>query len=264
MGRALLGDADSIRIPPTMDVLVPATGAGRAIFVVATVTCVIRVATIERSSGVAPTTPVQRQTKEEDMHKLVELRRGPAILLAAASAFAVSAATAFAGQVVDPTTLQPVPPNAVCRADGPQVVCDTFVDETLVNEPVFDLPCGTVYETSSYHGAGTRWYVDGLLVKRHVASRLDGTWSLSPTGAGPTLDLSAHESSNSYWVVPGSGGDETATTTYHGSSFKVTAPGGGVLIQISGSTYPGGVHRGVLRGEPSPETATTLCAALAD
>jgi len=197
------------------------------------------------------------------MHKLAEFGRAPAMVLAVATVFAACVATASAGRVVDPTTLQPVPPNAVCRADGPQVVCDTFVDETLVNEPVFELPCGTVYETSSYHGAGTRWYVDGLLVRRHVASRLDGTWSLSPTGAGRTLDLSAHESSNSYWVVPGSGGDDTATTTYHGSSFKVTAPGDGVLIQLSGITYPDGAHRGVDRGEPSPETATTLCAALA-
>src|SRR5438552_3728711 len=86
-------------------------------------------------------------------------------------------------------------------ADGSYVICDTFFDETLVNEPIFDLPCGTVRESSFYHGAGTRWYVDGLLVKRHVAARLDGTWSLSPTGAGPTLKVTANYSEDSYWPV---------------------------------------------------------------
>jgi len=62
--------------------------------------------------------------------------------------------------------------------------------------------------------------------------------------------------------VPGSGGDETATTTAHGSSFKVMQPGGGVLIQVSGITYPDGTHRGLLRGNPSPEMDAALCAAL--
>ena len=39
------------------------------------------------------------------------------------------AVPAAAGPIVDPSTLQPPPPNAVCRADGRQVICDTFVDE---------------------------------------------------------------------------------------------------------------------------------------
>src|SRR3954453_1580196 len=62
-------------------------------------------------------------------------------------------APASAGTIVDPSTLQPVPPNAVCRADGRQIICDTFVDEDLVNDPILDfgLPCGTIYETSHYH-----------------------------------------------------------------------------------------------------------------
>ena len=76
----------------------------------------------------------------------------------------VLAVPALAGPIVDPDTLQPVPPNATCRDDGRQIICDTFIDEVAVNEPIpdFDLPCGTIYETSHYHGAGTRWYVDRL------------------------------------------------------------------------------------------------------
>ena len=56
------------------------------------------------------------------------------------------AAPAAAGPIVDPSTLQPEPPNAVCREDGRQVICDTFLVEEVVNEPIadFDLPCGTI------------------------------------------------------------------------------------------------------------------------
>src|SRR5262245_25084956 len=197
------------------------------------------------------------------MRKLFTSLLGVALVLAAAAAAVFwTTASASAGALVDPSTLQPVPPNAVCRADGPQVICDTFVIETLMNEPIFDLPCGTVYETSYYRGDGTRYYFDGLLVKRHVAASLDGTWSLSPTGAGPRLNETASFSTDSYWPVPGSGGDETAVLTQHGSSFKIRASGAGVIIQDSGTWYPDGEHRGLLRGLPSPETDAALCAAL--
>ena len=112
----------------------------------------------------------------------------------------VLAVPAFAGPIVDPDTLQPVPPNATCRDDGRQIICDTFIEEFAVNEPIadFDLPCGTIYETSYYRGDGTRWYVARLAVKRHVAASLDGSWSLSPTGAGPTVRISVY---SCVWTV---------------------------------------------------------------
>jgi hypothetical protein len=176
----------------------------------------------------------------------------------------VLAAPAFAGAIVDPNTLQPVPPNATCRDDGRQVICDTFVDELAVNEPIADfaLPCGTIYETSHYHGAGTRWYVDGLVVQRHVAASLDGTWSLSPTGAGPTVKISGHSSSWTLWTTPGD--DATAVeTSSSGSDFKVSAPGVGVILHDAGHTYPDSTHHGVTAQIPfTPEVAATLCAAL--
>src|SRR5262245_56200105 len=84
------------------------------------------------------------------------------------------AGPAAAGPLIDPNTLQPVPPNATCRDDGRQIICDTFLEEFAVDEPNsdFDLPCGTIYETSYYRGDGTRWYEDRLAVKRHVAASL--------------------------------------------------------------------------------------------
>src|SRR4051794_38477192 len=169
-------------------------------------------------------------------------------------------APASAGAFVDPTTLQPQPPNAVCRADGRQVICDTFVDEELVNEPIFDLPCGTVYETSHYHGAGIRWYVDKLLVKRQVAATLRGTWSLSPTGAGPTANVSGNWSFWTFWAVPGD--DSTTSETDHGNDFKISAPGFGVVVHDAGLTNPDGSHHGVTASFFTPEAKVALCAAL--
>ena len=176
----------------------------------------------------------------------------------------VLALPALAGPIVDPDTLQPVPPNATCRDDGRQIICDTFIDEVAVNEPIldFDLPCGTIYETSHYHGAGTRWYVDRLAVKRHVVARLDGTWSLSPTGAGPTVKISGYSSVWSVWTTPG---DDSTLVEYRtsGNGLKVSAPGFGVILHDAGLTYADGTHHGVSAQFPfTPEVAATLCAAL--
>ena len=170
---------------------------------------------------------------------------------------------AFAGAIVDPNTLQPVPPNATCREDGPQIICDTFFVEDAVNEPIpdFDLPCGTIYETSHYRGDGTRWYVNRLVVRRHVAASLDGSWSLSPTGAGPTVKLTGYYSYWTVWTTPGD--DSTAIDTSNsGSDFKISAPGFGVIVHNAGLTYPEGTHHGLTAFPFTPEAEATLCAAL--
>jgi hypothetical protein len=61
--------------------------------------------------------------------------------------------------LVDPTTLTPpLKPFRVCYEDGPWVKCDTSgPTETTENEPIFDLPCGTIYETATYITHATRW-----------------------------------------------------------------------------------------------------------
>jgi hypothetical protein len=187
-----------------------------------------------------------------------------ALVAALAGGLIWMAAPAAAGPIVDPSTLQPEPPNAVCREDGRQVICDTFLVEEVVNEPIadFDFPCGTIYETSHFRGDGTRWYVDGKIVRRHVAASLDGTWSLSPTGAGPTVKISGHWSFWTVWTTPGD--DSTAVDTRSsGSDFKLSAPGFGVMNLSAGLTYPDGTHHGITPEFPfTPEIEAALCAAL--
>jgi hypothetical protein len=173
-------------------------------------------------------------------------------------------APASAGAIVDPNTLQPVPPNATCREAGGQVICDTFLVEDAVNQPIadFDLPCGTIYETSHFRGDGTRWYVDGKVVRRHVAASLEGTWSLSPTGAGPSVRISGDWSEWTVWTTPGD--DSTMVTTRNsGDGFKISAPGFGVINHAAGLSYPDGTYHGILGDFPfTPEIEATLCDAL--
>jgi hypothetical protein len=165
-----------------------------------------------------------------------------------------------AGSLVDPSTLQPVPPpGAECRADGQQTICHTGLRFDLVNEPVFDLPCGTIYETSVDIRSGIRWYdADGKLTRRFVTQDLDGTWSLSPTGAGPTVTLTVHANWRNEYSPPGQDADSVPATS-HGDGLTVRAPGVGVIAHIAGLDLPDGTHRGAIRGVDDP---APLCAAL--
>ena len=172
-------------------------------------------------------------------------------------------APAAAGPIVDPSTLQPAPPpGAVCRADGRWTICQTTFDASTVNEPILDLdlPCGTIYETVDDVRDGIRWYSDGKLVKRFVSQNAEGTWSLSPTGAGPTVKLSLQANWRDEYAVPGD--ESTASTTYHGSEFKLQAPGAGVIAHIAGLDLPDGTHRGVFKFIDDPQVAVRLCDAL--
>ncbi len=186
------------------------------------------------------------------------------VIAVAGSMIVLAAGPAAAGSVVDPSALQPPPPNAVCREAGGQVICDTFLVEEVVNEPIadFNLPCGTIYETSHYRGDGTRWYVDGKVVRRHVEASLEGTWSLSPTGAGPTVKISGSSSVWTVWTTPGD--DSTAVDTLNsGNGFKISASSFGVINHDAGLSQPDGPHHGILGEFPfTPEIEASLCAAL--
>jgi hypothetical protein len=173
------------------------------------------------------------------------------------------AVPAGAGPIVDPTALQPEPPpGAVCRADGPWTICQTTFLVEVVNEPILDfgLPCGTIYETIFDLREGIRWYLDGKLVKRFVSQNAEGTWSLSPTGAGPVVTVALHANWRNEYAVPGD--ESSGPQTSHGNGFTLRAPGVGVIAHIAGLDLPDGTHRGVFRITDDPQVAAALCAAL--
>ncbi len=70
-------------------------------------------------------------------------------------------------------------------------------------EPVLELPCGTLYQTSRDDREGIRWYEDALIVRRFVSRHMSGYWSLSPTGEGPRVTISGHSNFWTKWPVPG-------------------------------------------------------------
>jgi len=187
---------------------------------------------------------------------------------------AITGGTALADppRVVDPNTLTPPPPEGVvaeCKETGNYIICQTYFDKpSLVNEPVFELSCGTVYETSTVHREGIRWYSsEGLLLRRFVTEDAEGTWSLSPTGEEPTVRFFAHDNWTDVYAVPGD--EEDVSTTYHGNMFRVIVPGSGGLLHIAGIDLPNETHHGVggdffiyEEGNVDPEADAALCEAL--
>jgi hypothetical protein len=189
-------------------------------------------------------------------------------LVVALAAFPASAAP----RSVDPTTLTPPPSGGVvaeCKQTGNYILCQTYFDEPpLLNEPVFDLSCGTVYETSGGHNEGLRRYSsDGLLLRRFVTEDTEGTWSLSPTGEGPTVRFFAHDNFTDVLATPGD--FDSAITTFHGLAFTALAPGSGVIWHTAGPFLPDGTHHGAGgdffiddEGNVDPGADAALCEAL--
>jgi hypothetical protein len=178
-----------------------------------------------------------------------------ASMLAAASLGGASGASAHT--LVDPTTLTPpLPPFRVCYADGPWVICDTSGVTTLSGEPAGDLPCGTVYENSTETRNATRWYRDGLLVERIVQSKVRGTLSLSPTGAGISVGEAFDSSSDEQFLVPGD--LSSVSEVSHGSLERID--GLGSLGRDAGIWLPDGTHHGLFT--LGDEADAKLCALL--
>jgi hypothetical protein len=180
------------------------------------------------------------------------MRRRPcitaAILLAVLSLGGASGVSART--LVDPTTLTPpLPPTRLCHQEGRWVNCDTSSVTSIANEPAFDVRCGTVYETSTDTRHATRWYQDGLLVERTVQSKVRGTWSLSPTGAGPTVSFMMDRSWDERFLVPGDLSSDSEVS--HGNFVRVD--GMGSIGRETGIWLPDGTHHGLLTDDPSSE-----------
>lgn len=188
--------------------------------------------------------------------------------IAAASLLAVSLSlclgpTAWAAESVDPGTLTPEPPpGADCRDSGDVVRCQTTFDDSFTGT-AFDAPCGTVYESRVDVRRGTRWYVDGLLVRRLVFQNGSGMFALSPEFDGPVVTWTAHSS----WVnddVDATMPEDSWATVNRGLQFQMKAPDGSPTFTYAGHDTPAG-HTGA--GDPSffeTEFIDELCAVLTD
>jgi hypothetical protein len=185
------------------------------------------------------------------------MRASRSILVAVvvATASLAGATGAAARTPVDPTSLTPpLQPFRVCWQLGPYVQCDTSSDPFSENEPVDVAPCGQLYETAEYRSHATRWYQDGLIIRRQVQEHVVGTWSLSPTGAGPAVTFMRDASWDERFTTPGDIG--TGVSTVQGASLRV--PALGAMLHESGQFLPDDTFHGLFTSdEPSD-----LCALL--
>jgi len=151
------------------------------------------------------------------------------LLVAAIAALTTlrGATVATAHTLVDPTTLTPpLKPFRVCYEDGPWVKCDTSDETTtFANQPSddFGLPCGTIYGSGTDWAHATRWYQDLLLVERNAEEHIAGTWSLSPTGDGPTVAFAGDDGWHETFLVPGDLSSDSEVA--HGGFLRVPALG---------------------------------------
>lgn len=184
------------------------------------------------------------------------------LALVAAGLLGAAAPSAFAGTpTVDPSTLQPEPPpGASCRLDGRFVICQTEFHEPFDAEPVVELPCGTLYQTSRDDREGIRWYEDGLLVRRFVSRHMSGFWSLTPAGDGPRVIISGHSNWWTTYSVPGD--EDSGAGPQHGLDLLAKAPGGGIVAQVTGVFFPDETHHGIFQIPEDPAVGAVICDAL--
>jgi hypothetical protein len=166
-----------------------------------------------------------------------------------------AASPASAHTLVDPTTLTPpLKPFRICYEDGPWVKCDTSTVTSHGYEPAGELSCGTVYLAATESGHATRWYADLLLVERDTQYKMRGSWSLSPDGSGPTVDIAADFSWHEHFVTPGD--LDSVVERSHGSYVRVV--GLGAIGADSGTFKPDGTFRGHA-GEDVPAEDPAVC-----
>ena len=180
-----------------------------------------------------------------------------AAALATSALVLIPAPIATARTLVDPTTLTPpMRPDRVCWEEGVYVRCDTSDHDADVSVPVIDAPCGTVYQNSTDDTNATRWYQNGLIVRRQVQDDFRGTWSLDPQGAGRSVAVMSDQSWDEIFTTPGD--IDSGVTSVRGSALRI--PVLGAEVHVSGIDYPDGTHRGIVRFDDVD--FLDLCAAL--
>ena len=153
----------------------------------------------------------------------------------------IVALLALAGPVtakssVDPTTLNPPPPdffNATCERTGGHILCNlAFSDPDIVDEPS-GIVCGSTELLFSQQRSvvGKRFYdADGNLTQRHFRESFDGTFSNPDTDKVATW--TQHDTVKHDLAVPG---DVTSGTTHISGLFaRITGPNGATILTDTG------------------------------
>ena len=178
------------------------------------------------------------------------------LLIALTALIVLAPQAAFAGQPVDPSTLNPPPPpefNPVCKSVGNGTICTVqFSDPPFAGGS--GVICGTgapAYEVFQFQNRsvlGHRYYdQNGNLTRRHFHEVDTGTFTnpithtaVSFSGRGTTLhDLSV-------------AGDITSGTQLLTGSFRVYRPHWGTVIFEAGRTVASGTGDFIRESGPHP------------
>jgi hypothetical protein len=192
--------------------------------------------------------------------------RRPIGFLAAMTLTLALAPAAIAGTPVDPSSLNPVPPDFYsCQADGVNTICRGTLEDAIVggdNGPI----CGDqhFYEFTASSVDAVRFYdTNRNLVRRTGHESLSGFFSLSPIGELPTIDVVGHWNFIIEYTVPGDLASGLETTrgliNQTGSS---SAPGFGAALHASGSVLPDGTFHGLNHDFFTDGANEAFCAAL--
>jgi hypothetical protein len=197
-------------------------------------------------------------------------------VLLAASLGAVAAAPAAARTPVDPTTLNPAPPdffNAQCNRTGQHILCTlAFSDPDVIDEPS-GVVCGGTELLDSYSRSvvGKRTYdAGGDLLQRHFIETFQGVFTNPDTGKQALWtqgDTIVHDLSTA-------GDLDSGTVHIAGNFSRVWRPGGGTVVTDTGMFLVDNATGESLRQSANhpfdayftgadPSALDALCAALA-
>ena len=145
----------------------------------------------------------------------------------------VASVQAASPHQVDPAgmapPLNPSYDNWACTDTGTGPICRASLDDAWSNVDT-GLACDgrPIYETATYESNPVRWHTpDGLAVRTFDPETFNGRWTLSSTGAGPSITLKTQWNLHYDYLVPGDRSTRVLTST--GSYWQVTARGYGLV-----------------------------------
>ena len=172
------------------------------------------------------------------MNVSMTVRRFSRLVLAVTGGLVVAvalAAPASARTPVDPSTLNPAPPdsfNAVCFLDGSHISCDLAFSEPAVVDDPSGIVCNGTELLASFSRSvvGKRTYdAAGNLLQRHFRESLDGSFRNPDTGRVALWRQQDTVISN--LAVPG---DLATGTESQTGLWRVWLPDGGTILTDAG------------------------------